>query len=94
MARKKVRKKKVTGGEIKREVFAGNKGYERIVLTKTINVGHLKETYYDIRIFNVSEDNGESLHPTKKGVTISERTLKRICVFLIKDLLSVGGTLE
>lgn len=92
MTKKKTKKKEAIGVETKKEVFAGNKSYERIVVTKTDNVGYLKETYYDIRVFNVGDDD-DDLHPTRKGVTISERTLRRICVFLIKDLLSVKGYL-
>lgn len=96
MTKKRTKEKEVIGREVKEEVFPGNKNYERIVVRKNIDVGHLKETYYDIRIFQVgdSDNDDEDLHPTKKGVTIPERILRRICVFLIKDLLSVAGTLE
>ena len=86
MAKKKPEKKGVTGIVAKKEVFNGNKSYERIVITRKDDVGYLKATYYDIRVFNADNDN---LHPTKKGITISERTLKRIVVFLTKDLFSL-----
>jgi len=92
MVKRRAKEKEVIGREAKEEVFAGNKNYERIAVRKNIDVGHLRETYYDIRVVQVGDD--DDLHPTKRGVTISERTLRRMCVFLIKDLLSVTGTLE
>jgi hypothetical protein len=68
-----------------RKQFPGNKNFESIIITKSEDVGYTRETYYDIRVFN--SDCEENLYPTKKGLTISARTLKRITLFLIGDLL-------
>ena len=71
----------------KRKVFPGLKNYESIIVTKSEGVGHLKETFYDIRVFN--SDDEDNLYPTKKGVTISALTLRRMASFLVRDLLGV-----
>jgi len=72
--------------EKKRKQFPGNKNFESIIITKTENLGHNEETYYDIRIFN--SDSEDKIYPTKKGVTIPARTLKRMTLFLLNDLMN------